>query len=310
MTEQAITDPDLLIVVGSGRSGTTYLQEVLCRSLGIAFGPEPKFVVKYHRKINRFGDLARERNMRHLVETICREPYFEYVERWHKFQLTPDEILGEVREKSYKGVVIAIFQAFANNRNMTRLGYKDPSDVWHIPELASLLPNARFIHILRDGRDVAISLLKFIWGQTNLYAGSRDWARATGKGIADGRALGSRYFEMRYEDLILKPEEVVPKLVHFIEGNDSPEASAAVLEDVQRSSNTDALYGWKRHLNRQQRHLCEAASKPVLEACGYETEFDDPRISPVKSTFYLSTDFVRQSTNHVYRRITGWRTGQ
>ena len=307
MTNLAITDPDLLVIVGSGRSGTTYLQEVLCRSLGIAYGPEPKFVVSYLRKISRFGDLEQEINLRRLVETICREPYFEYVEKWHKFQITPDDILGEIREPTYKAVVLAIFQIFANNRNMIRLGYKDPTDVRYIPEIAELFPNARFIHILRDGRDVASSTLKFIWGPTNLYAGSREWARATRKGIDDGRPLGSRYFEMRYEDLIINPEQVVPDLASFIEDGDSSEASAEILKDILQTSNTDALYGWKRRLDRQQRYLCEAAAKPVLEACGYETENDDPRISSLRVAYYLSESFIRQSVNHVYRRMTNWR---
>ena len=307
MIKRAITDPDLLVIVGSGRSGTTYLQEVLCRSLGIAYGPEPKFVVSYLRKIGHFGDLEQEINLRRLVETICREPYFEYIEKWHKFRLTPDDILNEVREPTYKSVVLAIFQAFANNRNMTRLGYKDPTDVRYISEIAELFPSARFIHILRDGRDVAYSMLKFIWGPTNLYAGSREWARATLKGLDDGRALGSRYFEMRYEDLIMKPKQVVPDLASFIEGGDSSGASAAILEDVLQTSNTDALYGWKRHFDRQQNYLCEAAAKPVLEACGYETEFDDPHISSSKVAYYLSRSFIRQGVNHVYRRMTNWR---
>jgi hypothetical protein len=307
MTKQATTDPNLLVIVGNARSGTTYLQEVLYRSLGIAYGPEPKFIVPYLRKIDRFGDLEQERNLRRLVEAICREPYFEYVAKWHKFQLTPDDILSVVREPTYKGVILAIFQAFANKRNMTRLGYKDPSDIWHISEIAKLLPSARFIHILRDGRDVAISLLKFIWGHTNLYAGSRDWARGARKGIDEGRALGSHYFEMRYEDLILKPEEVVPSLASFIEGGDSPETSAAILEDILQTSNTNALYGWKHRLDRQQRYLCEAAAKPVLEACGYETEFDNPHISLSKAAYYLFGDYIHMSANHAYRRITRWR---
>ena len=150
-------------------------------------------------------------------------------------------------------------------------------------------------------------MLKFIWGPTNLYAGSREWARATRKGIDEGRALGSRYFEMRYEDLIMDPEQVVPKLASFIEGEDCSEASAMILHDVLQTANTDALYGWKRHFDRQQNYLCEAAAKPVLEACGYETEFDDPHISSFKVAYYLSRSFIRQGANHVYRRMTNWR---
>lgn len=309
MDKRTVKDPDLLIIVGSGRSGTTYLQAVLCRALGIAYGPEPKFVVPYLRKIDRFGDLDQKKNLRHLVETICREPYFEYVEKWHKFKLTPEEILNEVKEPTYKGVLFAIFQSFANHRAMSRLGYKDPNDVWYISEIAELFPSARFIHILRDGRDVATSMLKFIWGPTNLYAGSREWALATRKGIDDGQALGdSRYFEMRYEDLITKPQDVVPGLAKFIEGGGPYEAtSAAILEDVLQTSNTDALYAWKHRFDQRQRYLCEAAAKPILDECGYETEFDNPRLSFTKAAYYLSTSFIHQGINHIYRRLTKWR---
>jgi len=104
-----------------------------------------------------------------------------------------------------------------------------------------------------------------------------------------------------------EPEQVVPDLASFIEGEDCSEASAVILEDVLQTANTDALYGWKRRLNRQQSYLCEAAAKPVLEACGYETEYDDPRISSLRVAYYLSGSFIRQGVNHIYGRMTNWR---
>jgi hypothetical protein len=59
----------------------------------------------------------------------------------------------------------------------SRLSHKDPAHAVHIPLLAELFPTARFVHIIRHGRDLALSLVIFNSGATNLHCGPRDWNR-------------------------------------------------------------------------------------------------------------------------------------
>ena len=75
----------------------------------------------------------------------------------------------------------------ADVQGHSRLGYKDPADIINLSRIAELLPTARFVQIIRDGRDVARSFLKFDWGPTNVFAGSRYWARRVEQALGLGR---------------------------------------------------------------------------------------------------------------------------
>ncbi len=76
-----------------------------------------------------------------------------------------------------------------------------------IPLLARLFPDAQFVHILRDGRDVALSLAGQLWGQKSAFTAARYWRRCVEAGLEDGRALGAgRYHELTYEELLATPE--------------------------------------------------------------------------------------------------------
>jgi hypothetical protein len=184
------------------------------------------------------------------------------------------------------------------------LGYKDPIDVIHLPLLAQLLPTARFIHVIRDGRDVALSLQKFLWGPTNLYCGARYWARMVSTGRKDGVDLSDRYFEVRLEDLMLYPDKTAAELGEFITRGRYPKQVQDFVERVNRSRKPENVQVWKQKMNAQQRYLCEAAAGTVLRACGYPTEFEhDTSLVHVKRAYYLTTDFALRVRNRVKRQL-------
>jgi sulfotransferase family protein len=296
--------PKIYVIVGSGRSGTTYLNWVLRLSLDIGFSAEPKFVVPMYRQLHRFGNLEQEANLRHLVETIHQGKVFDHLHRVLGVSSYPEEILDRVREPTYTGVLYAVFQLLAEKRNHSRLGYKDPIDVVHLPLLAQLLPTARFIHIIRDGRDVALSLQKFLWGPTNLYCGARYWARLVSTGRKDGADLAGRYFEVRLEDLMLNPDKTARELGEFINQGDHPEQVRDLVERVNRTRKPGNVQVWKQNMNENQRYICEAAAGDILRACGYPTEFDPhASILHVKKAYYMTSDFALRVGNLLKREL-------
>jgi Sulfotransferase family len=296
--------PEIHVIVGSGRSGTTYLNSLLVRSLGIGSSAEPKFVIPMYRQLYRFGNLEQAANLRRLVEKIHKAKVFDHLHRVRGISSRPEEILERVQAPTYTGVLYAVFQLLAEKRNCSRLGYKDPFDVTHLPLLAQLLPTARFIHIIRDGRDVALSLQKFSWGPTNLYCGARYWARLVSTGRKDGADLGSRYFELRLEDLMLNPDKTAAELGGFINRGHHPEQVQNLVERVNQTRKAGNMQLWKQSMNEHQRYLCEAAAGDVLRACGYPTEFNpQPTILPLTGAFYLSADFALRVRNRLGRAL-------
>jgi hypothetical protein len=296
--------PEIHIIVGSGRSGTTYLTWLLRLSLDIGSPAEPRFVIPMYRQLHRFGSLEQAANLRRLIETIHKGSVFTHLHRVLGISSRPEDILERVQTPTYTGVLYAVFQLLAEKRNCSRLGYKDPFDVTHLPLLAQLLPTARFIHIIRDGRDVALSFQKFSWGPTNLYCGARSWARSVSIGRKDGADLGSRYFELRLEDLVLNPDKTAQELGEFINRGDHPEQVRNLVERVNRTKKPGNVQVWKQTMNENQRYLCEAAAGDVLRACGYSTEFDpEASILHLKRVFYLTVDFALRVRNRLKREL-------
>src|SRR5436190_20440848 len=85
--------------------------------------------------------------------------------------------------------------------------------------LAGLFPEARYVHIVRDVRSVALSLVEMPkeWGTQTVPEGAARWRHRVGRGHAEGRALGpDRYLEVRYEDLVDEPERELRRILQFV----------------------------------------------------------------------------------------------
>ena len=295
--------PEIVIFVGSGRSGTTYLSSVVKPCFDIGLSGEPKFVASMARRLPRYGDLREPANLRRVAEIIHKtSPVFRHLHNVIKIPSTADEILERVKEPTYSGVLYAVFQLIADKRGNSRLGYKDPLDVINLAVLGELFPTGRFVHIVRDGRDVALSLLKFQWGANNLYCGARFWVDTVTQGRRDGRTLGDRYHELRLEDFIYNTDEVAAKLGHFINrGRDEAQVQAFV-DHVNATKKISSVDQWKKKLDEKERMTVEAVAGDLLRECGYETKFDGrAHVSPSQAAGYVAGDFVQRVRNRLTR---------
>jgi hypothetical protein len=110
----------------------------------------------------------------------------------------------------------AFYRLYAKRQNKPRYGDKTPTYCEHLPAIRSLLPEARFLHIIRDGRDVALSLRGrwFAPGQ-DIPTLAGYWSRLVG--CAREAGLGSpSYREVRYEDLVTDPRPVLESICSFL----------------------------------------------------------------------------------------------
>jgi hypothetical protein len=202
-----------VLVLGVRRSGTTLLRLILDRSPGIAIPDESHFVPQLahrHRAPVNGGD---------FVEDLRR---IRTLERWG---LAVDDIEPLVRDGMTTGEAIgAVFAAYAGRQGKSRWGAKTPAYMRHLQLLEHLFPDALYVHLVRDGRDCALSFLAMpddaptrTWAHPEDTAGfACQWATE----IRDARALGSRagasrYLELRYEELVAEPETVVQGICEF-----------------------------------------------------------------------------------------------
>ena len=267
-------------VVGSARSGTTLLRLMLNAHPAVSVPPESRFVVELWRG-------SEEVDAETTLAALSRHRQFASWDLPIEAVRTQLARTGTVR---YADVMEAAYRAFAHLRGKPRWGDKTPRYVEHVPLLARLWPRARFVHLVRDGRDVALSYADVPFGPKRVAESAALWATRVSLGVVHGRALGpDRYLEMRYEELVARPEDRARTLCDFLELDFDARmldyarrARDAVLPRAARYNphvteppRTDTR-SWQHDMPPEHVEVFEAIAGDVLAMLGYERRFPDP----------------------------------
>jgi hypothetical protein len=186
----------------------------------------------------------------------------------------------------YADAVRSVFAAYAAAHGTGRYGDKTPPFVLHMDLLAGLFPEARFVHVIRDGRDVARSLVQTSFGPNRLARAAEVWTRRVSAGQASGARLrAGRYLEVRYESLVGEPAATLRSVCAFLEleFRDQmlhPEDGATLLPEGERPHHanlerpvTPGLRDWRRDMPDTDVALVEALAGDLLSELGYERRF-------------------------------------
>ncbi|MGE0816234.1 MAG: sulfotransferase [Vicinamibacterales bacterium] len=267
-------------VVGMGRSGTTLLRMMLTHHPRLAIPYESGFLTRFEDEAGRFAPLDADENLRRLVEAMLAEPNLR---RWdHRFTL--EEILSAVTHRSVAGVADTIYGRYAAAKGKARWGDKsDYLDRMHV--LYRMFPRAQFIHIVRDGRDVALSVLKLAWGPNDVVRAAEWWDAHVAMARRVGAVMGpERYMEVLYERLVEDPERELRRCCAFLNEAYSPSmleyaagAPSAIPADtrslhhgVDTAPYRTRVYAWKREMKPVDVALFDRHAHRTLAELGYE----------------------------------------
>jgi len=195
-------------VVGMNRSGTTLLRMMLDAHPALVIPPETHFV----------PDLIRSVRGRGAKPADALEAMKAHRE-WKDFAFTDAEALDwlEALPKLEPGPAVrAFYEAYAGRAGKPRWGEKTPRYVLKMPLIASALPEARFVHVIRDGRDVALSVLDRTVKSVDAAEVARRWQRKIERAREDAPRL-DHYLEVRYEELVADPGPVLKRVCEFVE---------------------------------------------------------------------------------------------
>jgi hypothetical protein len=211
--------------------------------------------------------------------------------RWPDMGMSETEFrarLAQFRDPTLRQVVEIVYQEHVQRESKARWGDKTPGYIKIAPAVAALYPDARFIHLFRDGRDVARSFQTVGWYGSWLHENTQEWNEAIDCNDRLSRsALASRIFQLRYEDLVLAPEETLRKVCHFLgeqyepqmldwqEGLDRmiPAREAAIHEKLKRKPKASDAYRWKQEMKPGQVFIAEAFMGKRLSRLGYERKY-------------------------------------
>jgi len=273
-----------VFVMGCHRSGTNLLYDMLLSSGGFAI--YRGYLPIYKMLVPRFGSLKSRANREKIVEVWLRSKGFRRTGLDAGRLSAP--LVNDCRNAG--DFIRIVMDAVAQKQQAQRWAVYDPDNVLRVESVKRDLPNALFVHIIRDGRDIALSLKKMggftslPWdrGQTNgLVATALYWEWMVGKGRAGGRKFPADYIEVRYEDLIANPRETLAKLGRFIDHDlDYDRIQRASLGRLSETNSSfreegpkekiNPLGRWKERLARKDVAAIEATVGECLQENGYE----------------------------------------
>jgi len=271
-----------VFVVGCHRSGTNLLYDTLLSAGG--FAVYRGYLPIYKMLTPRFGKLDKAENRKKIVNTWLRSKGFRR-SGLHAQQLTA-KVLGEC--KTDGDFIRIIMDEIARNQNVPRWAVYDPDNLLYIPKIKADIPRALFVHIIRDGRDIALSLKKmggftpFPWDrrprslcETALY-----WEWMVRKGRHYGRKIPADYIEVRYEDLVCDPRRTLATLGQFLDHDlDYDRIQSTGLGRLRESNSSfreeegqtarRPVNRWKERLSREEVASIEAVVGECLEELAY-----------------------------------------
>lgn len=204
-------EPNYFFLVGSPRSGTTLLQTMLMRAPGVSMPPELHYMHITYKRRHRMADIRTEKGWEQARNAILARCQHSDVE----MDMALFDRLCAESEKNYSGLLRCWLRAIGEVDNAAVVGEKTPNHCEWILELAAMMPEARFVHIMRDPRDSALSQRE-AFARPALQAGYR-WKLDLEKHRDCTRLLPrSRYMAVRYEDLVTDPEAELRPLCEFL----------------------------------------------------------------------------------------------
>ncbi|MBF0341582.1 MAG: sulfotransferase [Magnetococcales bacterium] len=295
---EATAKPVPLFVIGCDRSGTTLLTSLMETGLDLAAPLETHFIPYFARCLFLWGDAGQSANRLRLMRTILEFSEILVARNYPEKEsaaLHPATLLA-VREQAgslatgardFGGMVRGLFESYATFHGQT--GWVDNSSFYESLPLALWqrhLPEMKVIHIVRDGRDVALSWMKSWWGPATLGEAAWLWQRHVADKRAWGRSHPGAYLELRYETLLSQPEETLERIAVFLGRElrkDPPPLSASLTARILSTGGThDLLRGpvkadnqqkWPRSMGDEEQRLFEFTAGETLRNSGYPTRF-------------------------------------
>jgi hypothetical protein len=246
----------LVFIVGARRSGTNWLQRVITAHPDVVGIPSETHLFSH-------GIAPLADRVQHATPGLARSGY-TYMSR--------DAFLDTIRAFCDRmfGDLAEVLDPSAR-----LIAERTPWHVYQLELIGSVYPGARVVHIVRDGRDVARSLLSMSWGPTVIREAAEEWRSSVEAGRKGGATL-ARYSEVRYEDLLAHSDEEVRRLYEWLELPADTQVlertltEAGIPYNVDPKSFSTEAGKWREALSARDVRIFEEVAGDLLDELGYE----------------------------------------
>ncbi len=297
-----------IFIVGVQRSGTTLLSAMLAAHSRLSCGPETHFFERLSlANIQCVTDTERWPNcafefIKSITFTNYTNPGAERISIFEKYNLIEDQVFDylSTQQPGIAPILNAIITPYMKSLGKSRWVEKTPDHIKHLDLIREHFPFSPIIRIMRDPRDVALSLMKVPWGTKTFFEAIEYW-----KYLDD---LSYKFFEndelsytLRFEDLVIEPESELKKLCQFIcedfeysmlntstTGKQVNSQSVPWKKKVEQPIDKNRAYNWKSQLESGMNGYAEAVIGDRLLHYGYPVE----EIFPIFGEIYPPTSHL------------------
>jgi Sulfotransferase family len=310
-----------VFICGCPRSGTTLLGRLADAHPELAVVHESRFIAAWYEE--RVGLTPDGEVTKALVSELSKYPRYT---RLGLGREALERLLNTDRAVSYDRFVSGIFDLYGEARGKSIVGDKTPRYVRFVPTLHALWPEARFVHLIRDGRDVCLSVLNWGKGPTGRFSAWEDdpvsvvalwWRWHVLLGREDGGALGGRlYHEVRYEPLVSDTARECAALCRFL-GLPYYEAMLRFHEGRERAEPrldakkawrpvTPGLRNWREQMSAADVERFEAAAGDLLAELDYARGVAHPSPEAREHAARVKESFTRDVRSRPRRLPARW----
>jgi lipopolysaccharide transport system ATP-binding protein len=312
---QDSTDDAPFFIVGASRSGTTLLRLILAGHSRIHIAPETWFIEDLIRELPLTGSLTPQQT--HRAVEIMTQGY-----RWPDMGISAEDLArwaAALEAPKLVDVVNLVYRRQLETYGKQRLGDKTPRYINIVPQLRALYPSAKFVHLIRDGHDVAISFIDVGWAKyydrTNF-----EWPHAIQRQREYLNAgYASKILDIRYESFVIDPETTVRRICEFLGEefepqmldwqkliNLVPERERSVHPKLTQPLSKELVGAWQEKLSGWECFAIEACLHQDLRRLGYRLRFSSnawrPLLTVVRWTLWLSAPVLKRGVPYLQRR--------
>jgi hypothetical protein len=277
LATQGDVAPPILVINGCPRSGTSLIETVLAKKFNAVIMPESHFIPVFRPFLFLWGRLKRIKARQSLIKAI-----YDFTEmRTYGTGLDVDEMRPYTllatepqcvdiagKADTYQAIIAELYDAFRKLHQgsiaIEKTAYYHPVS-WEV--LASLMPNARFVHVIRDGRDVAASWIKTWFGPRDIAHAAWLWAEHVEAGLRWGEKHPERYLQVHYEQLTAAPDREMARIGRFIGLPSGP-------QEFEQSS-----LEWLKYISKNPHMLKIEQPIAAGNANKWETRFTDSEVA-------------------------------
>ncbi len=286
-TSSGVSQPTFLF--GMERSGTTLLSMMVGAHSQIAVPLATTGMwIDFAGRLADFNHLAGREDVTRLVDAVRTH---ERVTLWDA-SLDRAALLQDLPLGDYGAVVARFHQEYARAKGKPLWANVDISTLDHMDAVNSWFPDARFLHIIRDGRDVALSHQTMPYGAGNIAECARAWMGRITTNVKMGHILGpQRYMTVRFEDLVMDTQGSLERICAFLRvpfdtamlrygdmvSEKIPEGRRWLWPSISRPPQASKVDQWRQRMSPSQRIVFERIAGAALGSWGYETYRNIPK---------------------------------